>query len=148
MGDVLGEQQKRNDKRNGFTLLELLVVLLILGLLASIAAPQVFKYLSHAKSRAAKLQIDALSSNLDLYKLDVGAYPTTEQGLKALVEKPEKEESWTGPYITSKASLADPWGQPYVYAYPGKKAAFDLYSLGADKTKGGEGEDADISNAP
>lgn len=134
----------KNRKDQGFTLMELLVVLLVLGLLASIAVPQVVKYLGRAKADTAQLQIEALSANLDFYKIDVGRYPGEEEGLKALVEKPSNAEKWFGPYIKKASSLIDPWGEPYVYKFPGEHGAFDLKSLGADKKEGGEGEDADV----
>lgn len=131
-------------KEQGFTLMELLVVLLVLGLLASIAVPQVVKYLGRAKVDTAHLQIEALSANLDFYKIDVGRYPSAEEGLKALVEKPANAKNWFGPYIKKSASLIDPWGEPYVYKFPGEHGAFDIKSLGADKKEGGEGENADV----
>jgi general secretion pathway protein G len=143
---VIGKSCVSPRLQQGFTLLELLVVLLILGLLASIAAPQVFKYLGRAKSHTAKIQIDALTSNLSLYRLDVGHYPTTDQGLKVLVEKPSDEANWSGPYITSANSLKDPWGNKYQYLYPGKHGEIDVFSLGADNAVGGEGENADVTN--
>lgn len=135
---------KKQKKEGGFTLMELLVVLLVLGLLASIAVPQVVKYLGRAKTDTAQLQIDALSANLDFYKIDVGGFPTTEEGLKALVEKPSGARNWFGPYIKKASSLIDPWGQPYIYKFPGEHGAFDLKSLGADQKEGGEGEDTDV----
>lgn len=116
----------------GFTLVELLVVLAILALLALIATPQVLKYLDRAKVSAAHTQVESLSSALDLYKLDVGRYPTTEEGLEALVVAPAGSESWNGPYIKKKASLTDPWGHPYVYRSPGEHDVFDLSSNGPD----------------
>ena len=131
-------------KENGFTLMELLVVLLVLGLLASIAVPQVVKYLGRAKGDTAQLQIEALSANLDFYKIDVGRYPSADEGLKALVEKPTNAKNWFGPYIKKSSSLIDPWGEPYSYKFPGEHGAFDLKSLGADKKEGGEGEYADV----
>ncbi|MFC7047844.1 type II secretion system major pseudopilin GspG [Emcibacter nanhaiensis] len=137
-------KNKNNNKDAGFTLMELLVVILILGLLAAIAVPQVVKYLSRAKADTAKLQVESLVANLDFYKIDVGAYPTTEQGLKALVEKPGEASNWFGPYIKKKSSLVDPWGEPYQYKMPGDHGFFDIYSYGADKKEGGEGENADI----
>jgi len=127
----------------GFTLLELMVVLLIL---ASIAAPQVLKYLGKAKSQTAKVQIDALSAGLDFYHVDLGHYPTQEQGLQALLHRPENEAKWDGPYVKKDASLLDPWGKPYYYKIPGQHGAFDLYTLGADGKEGGEGEDGDQGN--
>ncbi len=134
----------KNRKDHGFTLMELLVVLLVLGLLASIAVPQVIKYLGRAKGDTAQLQIEALSANLDFYKIDVGGYPDEKEGLKALVEKPSGAKNWFGPYIKKASSLIDPWGEPYIYKFPGEHGTFDIRSLGADKKQGGEGEDADV----
>lgn len=130
----------------GFTLLELMVVLLILAMLAAIATPEVLKHLGHAKSQTAHVQIDALSAGLDFYHVDLGHHPTQEQGLKALLERPENEPKWDGPYVKKNASLMDPWGRPYIYKIPGQHGAFDLYTFGADGKEGGGGEDSDISN--
>jgi general secretion pathway protein G len=130
----------------GFTLLELMVVLLILAMLASIAAPQVLKHLGKAKSQTAQIQVDALAASIDYYKIDIGHFPTQEQGLQALVQKPDNEPKWDGPYIKKQASLTDPWGRPYLYKIPGQHGAYDLYTYGADGKEGGEGEDRDIGN--
>jgi general secretion pathway protein G len=137
---------RRRLRAGGFTLLELMVVLLILAMLASIAAPQVLKHLGKAKSQTAKIQVDALSAGLDFYHVDLGHFPTQEQGLKALLERPENEPKWDGPYVKRDASLLDPWGRPYLYRVPGQHGAYDLYSLGADGKEGGDGEDRDIGN--
>lgn len=133
-------------KQRGFTLLELLVVLVILGLLAALAGPRVIKYISSSKSDAAKLQIEEFSSALDLYKLEVGPYPNTQEGLQALVEAPGGVTNWNGPYLKKKAVPKDPWGADYHYVSPGQHGPFDLYSYGADGHEGGEGEDRDITN--
>ena len=133
-------------RENGFTLVELLVVLAILGLLIAIAAPRVMKYLGSAKSDTARIQVDKLSGILDLYRLEVGHYPTEQEGLRALVEKPAQAGSWNGPYLKNAASLVDPWGAPYLYHAPGQHGEFDLYTLGADGKEGGEGADRDITN--
>jgi general secretion pathway protein G len=131
----------------GFTLIELLVVLAILGLLAAIATPQVVKYLGKAKTDAAAIEIKNLSAGLDLFVIDVGRYPTEQEGLVALVTKPPGLEVWRGPYISTKGAPLDPWGRPYIYRYPGQHAAqFDLYTLGADNTPGGTGENQDVAN--
>ena len=130
-------------RQSGFTLVELLVVLVILGLIMAFAVPQVIKYVGGAKSDSAKIQIQRLGSVLDLYRLEVGHYPTQEEGLRALVEKPAGAENWNGPYLKKDDALTDPWGRPYVYEIPGQHGEYDLYSLGADGQEGGEGEDRD-----
>lgn len=130
----------------GFTLLELLVVLVILGLLAAVATPQVLKYLSKARTQSAALQIHDLSAALDLYRLDVGHYPSQEEGLASLVEAPATTANWNGPYVKKREMLKDPWGHPYNYLIPGQHGDFDLYSLGADNAEGGDGENQDVTN--
>ena len=116
----------------GYTLVELLVVLAILGLLATIATTQVLRYFSHAKVSTAHAQIESLSSALDLYKLDIGRYPTSQEGLNALIVKQPTALNWNGPYVKKANSLADPWGHPYVYVSPGRHGEYDLSSNGAD----------------
>jgi general secretion pathway protein G len=118
----------------GFTLVELLVVLAILGLLVGIAVPQLFKYFSRAKEDAAKIQIQTVASGLDLFLLDIGRYPTDQEGLKALVDAPPNLPNWAGPYVSQASILNDPWGRPYVYHVPSRKPglAYDLYTLGPD----------------
>jgi len=117
----------------GFTLVELLVVLAILGLLVGIAVPQLFKYFSRAKEDAAKIQMQTIASGLDLFLLDVGRYPTEQEGLKALVEQPASLERWAGPYVSQASIITDPWGRPYVYKVPGRnRTAYELYTLGPD----------------
>lgn len=133
-------------RERGFTLVELLVVLVILGLIAAFAAPQVIKYLGRAKTEAAGIQIQRLSGVLDLYRLEVGRYPSTEEGLEALVERPIDAESWNGPYLKKADALTDPWGRPYIYRQPGEHGDFDLFTLGADGSEGGEGEDQDLTS--
>lgn len=128
----------------GFTLIELLVVLVILGLLAGLVGPRVIKHLGESKSKTAILQIEELSSALDLYRLEVGSYPSTEQGLVALVEQPAGVDQWNGPYLRKKTIRLDPWGEEYIYQSPGDNGPFDISSLGADKSPGGEGEARDI----
>ena len=133
-------------KSFGFTLIELLVVLVILGLLAALAGPRVMKYLGGAKSDTAKLQVEEFASARDLYRLEVGRYPTTEEGLDALVKAPAGVTGWNGPYLKKKDVPKDPWGNDFHYAAPGQHGAFDLYSLGADNQEGGEGENKDLVN--
>jgi len=136
----------REQRSRGFTLVELLVVLVILGLLALVAVPQVAKLLGGAERKAAAIQIDRLSGILDIYRLDVGVYPSTEDGLDALVERPADAPRWNGPYLKKAESLIDPWHNPYVYRHPGEHGEYDLYSLGNDGREGGEGDAADITN--
>jgi general secretion pathway protein G len=129
----------------GFTLLELLVVVVIIGLLAGFVAPRYFGQVGKSELAVAKAQIDALEKALDQYRLDIGRYPNNELGLKALVERPASEPKWAGPYLRKDVPL-DPWGKPYVYKTPGEKGDFDLVSFGKDGQPGGSGEAADISN--
>lgn len=140
----LVRQQKARAIR-GFTLLELLVVMVIIGLLAAYVGPRYFSQVGKSEIKMAQAQIDALEKALHQYRLDVGNYPATEQGLIALVTRPGNETRWQGPYL-SKLPPADPWGRPYVYKYPGERAEFDLLSFGKDGQPGGEGEAADITN--
>ncbi len=127
----------------GFTLVELLVVLIILGLIAAFAAPQVIKFVGGAKSDSAKIQIERLSGVLDLYRLQLGRYPSDGEGLNALMEAPAEAPNWDGPYLRKADSLVDPWGRPYLYRFPGEHGDYDLYTLGADGQEGGEGENQD-----
>lgn len=130
---------------SGFTLLELLVVIVIIGLLAGYVAPRYFAQVGKSEVQVTKAQIDALEKALDQYRLDTRRLPTTEQGLQALVTKPTTETNWNGPYL-KKAVPNDPWGRPYLYRSPGQKGDFDLVSYGRDGRPGGTGEDADITN--
>lgn len=131
-------------RAGGFTLIELLVVLVILGLLAGLIGPQVLRYLGSAKSDTAALQINEIEGGLDLYHLEVGRYPSTEEGLVALVSEPGNVRNWNGPYLKKKRVPQDPWGNEYRYRSPGENGKYDLYSLGADSTEGGDGENQDI----
>ncbi|TPQ28655.1 type II secretion system major pseudopilin GspG [Methylomonas sp. EFPC3] len=133
-------------RHRGFTLLELLVVLGIIAMLAGIVGPQVMKHMGASKTKAAKVQIEDLAAALDMYKLDEGRYPTTQQGLTALVEKPAEAKRWNGPYLRKDKIPLDPWNQEYHYVFPGQHGKFDLFSLGADEKEGGEGEDQDINS--
>lgn len=130
----------------GFTLLELLVVLVVMGMLAAIVTPQVMTMLSGAKTSAVGLQVETLTTALNYYQLDVGTYPSQEQGLDALWQKPKDVENWKGPYIRKKQHLLDPWGRRFLYKNPGQHSRFDIYSLGADGKDGGSGDDADVGN--
>ncbi len=130
----------------GFTLVELLVVLIILGLIAAFAAPQVIKFVGGAKTDSAQIQIERLSGVLDLYRLQVGRYPSDDEGLNALMEAPADAPNWDGPYLKKADSLIDPWGRPYIYRFPGQHGDYDLYTLGADDQEGGEGENQDLTS--
>lgn len=129
----------------GFTLIELLIVMVILGLLAALVGPRMFGKVGKSKQKAAKAQIGLFETALDTYRLDVGKYPTTEQGLEALRRKPDGVENWDGPYLPKEIPL-DPWGHPYIYRCPGEHGDYDIISYGADGRPGGSGEDADIVN--
>jgi general secretion pathway protein G len=129
----------------GFTLLELLVVLVIIGLLAGYVAPRYFSQVGKSEVKVAQAQINAFEKALDTYRLDVGRYPSTEQGLGALVVRPQNEAKWNGPYL-QKAIPSDPWGKPYQYKAPGEHGEFDLWSFGKDGQPGGTGDAADITS--
>jgi general secretion pathway protein G len=135
----------RYARHPGFTLLELLVVIVIIGLLASMVAPRYFDQLGKTNTKIARAQIVALEKALDQYRLDVGRYPSTEEGLDALFVKPNNEEKWKGPYL-KKAVPPDPWGRPYIYKSPGDHGELDLSTLGADGQPGGSDENADVGN--
>lgn len=131
---------------DGFTLLELLVVLVIIGLLAGVVGPRLFGEVSKSEITTARAQIDALSKALDQFRLDVGRYPSSQEGLAALTHAPVGADRWAGPYL-KKAVPGDPWGQAYRYQFPGSRNPdFDLYSYGPDRQAGGEGANADIGN--
>lgn len=132
-------------KEIGFTLLELLVVIVIIGLLAGFVAPRYFSQVGKSEVNVAKAQIDALEKALDQYRLDTGRYPSAELGLKALIERPANEPRWNGPYLRKGVPL-DPWGKPYLYRTPGEKSEIELVSYGKDGQPGGTGENADIRN--
>jgi general secretion pathway protein G len=129
----------------GFTLLELLVVVVIIGLLAGFVAPRYFSQVGKSEVQVARAQIDAFEKALDQYRLDTRRYPPSDVGLAALIEKPANEPQWSGPYLR-KAVPLDPWGRPYVYRTPGTKGDYEVVSYGRDGRPGGTGEDADIAN--
>jgi general secretion pathway protein G len=137
---------RRTRSDAGFTLLELLVVLAIMGLLAAIVAPQVLKYLGSSRSETAKEQIKNVNAALEHYHLDVGRYPTPGEGRKALVAQPQTAAGWNGPYLKKASALDDPWGQAYIYKVPGAHGDVDVYTLGSDKAEGGSGEAKDVGN--
>ena len=130
----------------GFTLIEMLVVLVIIGLIVGLVGPRVLNYLSDARVKTARLQIESLNNSLDLYYLDVGRYPTGQEGLAALVRRPAGVDVWNGPYLKGGTVPTDPWRNAYVYLAPGAHGAYDLESYGSDGREGGEGSAADITN--
>jgi general secretion pathway protein G len=143
------KQHKMSDTRrrgqHGFTLMELLVVLAILGLLMALVGPNVLRQLGGAKTKTAGIQIKDLEQAAEMYKLDVGRYPSTQEGLDALVNKPSSATGWNGPYLKSDVPL-DPWNREYNYKYPGEKGEIDIFTYGANGAPGGDGEDADVGN--
>lgn len=132
-------------RATGFTLLELLVVVAILGLLVGYVAPRYFGQIGKSEITTARAQIEALATALDQYRLDTGHYPTTEVGLGGLIERPQNEPKWNGPYLKKSVPL-DPWGKPYLYRVPGERGDYDLVSFGKDGQPGGSGENADLTN--
>lgn len=139
--------KRRTDNADaGFTLLELLIVIAILGLLGVLGTLQMISYLGRAKADTAKLQLAQIETALKMFRIDVGRWPTNDEGVKALFSIPAGLSNWRGPYVTKQESLMDPWGRPFVYRFPGQHNEYDLSSYGADGQPGGSGEDADISN--
>ena len=138
-----------NDPRStehGFTLLELLVVLAILGLLAAVVGPQVIRYLGSSKSQTASVQVKNVAAALELFRLDAGRYPTPQEGLGALMKPPAAVPIWNGPYLPQASALVDPWGNSYLFRVPGEHGEVDVFSLGVDKAPGGTGEAKDVGN--
>jgi general secretion pathway protein G len=132
-------------RARGFTLLELVIVLIILGTIMAFLAPRIFGNVEKANQQLAKAKMEQLSGQLEIMRLEVGRYPTTQEGLRALLEKPAGMDRWSGPYIKDPNTLKDPWGNDFKYAAPGATKPFDLVSLGADGREGGEGENRDLT---
>lgn len=137
---------KKISRNSGFTLIELLVVLVILGMIAGLVGPRIMKQLGSAKTKTAKLQIEDLGAALDIFYLDNDRYPYTQESLNALTQQPSGLDNWNGPYLKKKNVPKDPWGNDYQYQSPGQNWEYDLYSYGADKQPGGEGNNKDINS--
>jgi general secretion pathway protein G len=136
----------RRTAEAGFTLIEMLVVITIIGLIMALVAPRVLNYLGEAKVKAARIQIESLGSALDLYYLDAGRYPTSSEGLAALVARPGNSATWNGPYLKGAIVPTDPWGNPYIYRAPGEHGPYDIVSYGSDGQQGGTGTASDITS--
>lgn len=137
--------KNHSNPKKGFTLIEIIIVVIIMSLIAALIVPRLFKKVEKSKQQITKIQITMLENAVKHFKLDTGRYPTTEEGLKALMEKPVNGINWDGPYL-EKGLPKDPWSGQYIYVYPGKKYIFEITSLGADGQEGGEGENKDITN--
>ena len=145
---ISGSRARRQTPRHGeqgFTLVEMLVVITIIGLIMGLIGPRVLNYLSESKVKAAKIQMQSFSSALDLFELDAGRYPSTSEGLAALVRRTPGVAAWNGPYLRGGKVPDDPWNNPYIYRAPGEHGAYDIVSLGSDGQEGGSGAAADIS---
>lgn len=140
-------RRSRRHGEDGFTLVEMLVVITIIGLIMSLVGPRVLNYLSESKVKAARIQIQSFSSALDLFYLDAGRYPTTAEGLNVLVKPAGGLTAWNGPYLKGGTVPNDPWGKPYMYRSPGERSAYEIMSYGSDGQEGGTGTSADISTA-
>ena len=141
-----GKANRRRDGEAGFTLVEILVVITIIGLIMAIVGPRVLNYLGESKVKAARIQIESLGSALDLYYLDMGRYPNANDGLAALVQRPGNAEEWNGPYLKGGVVPNDPWGHVYVYRSPVEHAPYEIVSYGSDGQEGGAGTATDISS--
>jgi general secretion pathway protein G len=143
MKKTLLDKLKRD---GGYTLLELLVVLTILGLLTMMATPYVIRYIESGRVKTARTEVSNIGAALDLYKSDVGQYPSTAEGLDALMKSPPGADNWNGPYLKKAGALKDPWGHPYIYRSPGQHGEFDLYSYGADAKPANDNEKPEVAN--
>jgi general secretion pathway protein G len=148
---MIRQRQQRPRRRArggeaGFTLVEILVVITIIGLIMALVGPRVLNYLAESKVKAARIQVESFASSLDLFYLDAGRYPSTSEGLAALAQRPGGVETWNGPYLRTGAVPNDPWGHPYVYRSPGEHGPYDIVSYGADGQQGGTGTAADIES--
>ena len=137
---------RRRKTEGGYTLVELLVVITIIGLIVALVGPRVLGYLGDSKVKTAKIQIQGFSSALDLFYLDAGRYPSSSEGLNALVQRPGNVSTWNGPYLKGGTVPVDPWGKAYIYRAPGQHGPFDIVSLGSDGQEGGTGNAADITS--
>jgi general secretion pathway protein G len=153
MAAAMSEAQRTTEKRvngrrreaeAGFTLIEVLIVLGIIALLATVVTPQVWRYMGQARSETARIQLSAITTAMELYALDNGGYPSQQVGLPALVRAPSGAPRWRGPYLKKADGLIDPWGKPYGYKIPGRQSAYEVFTLGRDNATGGTGEDQDI----
>ena len=146
---LLSRRRQKSVRRlaeQGFTLIEMLVVISIIALIMSLVGPRVLNFLGESKVKAARIQIEGLTSALDLYALDTGQYPSNSEGLEALMQRPGSVPSWSGPYLKGNVVPKDPWGKPYIYRAPGQHGAYDILSYGADGQEGGTGAAADITS--
>jgi general secretion pathway protein G len=139
------DRQSRRQTEQGFTLVEMLVVITIIGLIMGLIGPRVLNYLGESKVKAAKIQLQSFGAALDLFNLDAGRYPSTAEGLAALVRRTPGVSAWNGPYLRGGAVPNDPWNNPYIYRAPGERGAYDIVSYGSDGQQGGSGTAADIS---
>jgi general secretion pathway protein G len=130
----------------GFTLVEILVVITIIGLIMALVGPRVLNYLAESKVKAARIQVESFASSLDLFYLDAGRYPSTSEGLAALAQRPGGIDAWNGPYLRTGLVPNDPWGRPYIYRSPGEHGPYDIISYGSDGQQGGTGTAADIES--
>jgi general secretion pathway protein G len=148
LGEASGRKADttRDGREDGFTLVEILVVITIIGLIMGLVGPRVLNYLSESKVKAATIQIQSFASSLDLFYLDLGRYPSTSEGLVALAQRPGGASGWNGPYLKNNAVPNDPWGHPYKYRSPGERSPYEIISLGSDGQEGGTGNAADIKS--